>query len=154
MDPKFACPMVSLMIRATYLDHGSHDLPGFLVEPLSIPAGVQALELCSQPVVLPQEECMHGGELRHLTGAGVPLGKQKVSFLRPPSRKGLAPLKLPPQTKPELPPTQPSFLTIFHTMFSLYLPCLDALVHHNSVFPRLGAQLVGDAHSIDIRSDT
>lgn len=142
------------MIRTTYLDHGSHDLPGFLVEPLSIPAGVQALELCSQPVVLPQEECMHGGELRHLTGAGVPWGKQKISFLRPPSQKGRAPLKLPPRTKPELPPSQPSFPTIVLTRFSLYLPCLDALIHHNSFCPCLGAQLVGDAHSIDIRSDT
>lgn len=82
------------MLRIAYLDHGSHNLPGFLVEPLSIPAGIQALELCGQPVVLPQKECVHGGELGHLTGTGVPLGWK--SLLSPPSQKGLAPLKLPP----------------------------------------------------------
>lgn len=50
-----------------YLDHGSHDLPGFLVEPLSIPERVHALKLCGQSIVLPQKECVHGGELGHLT---------------------------------------------------------------------------------------
>lgn len=54
LDPKSAQLMASLMLRIAYLDHGSHDLTGFLVEPLSVPLGVQALELCGQPVVLPQ----------------------------------------------------------------------------------------------------
>ena len=90
------------MPRTAYLDHGSHDLSGFLIEPLSVPVGVQAPELCGQPVVLPQKQRVHGGELRHLTRTGVPLGKQKLlSFLRPPSQKGLAPLKLPPGPRPQ-----------------------------------------------------
>lgn len=67
LDPKPAGPLASPMLRTAHLDHGSHDLAGFLVEPLSIPLGVQAFELCGQPVVLPQKECVHGGELRHLT---------------------------------------------------------------------------------------
>ena len=90
------------MPRTAYLDHGSHDLSRFLIEPLSVPLGVQAPELCGQPVVLPQKQRVHGGELRHLTRTGVPLGKQKLlSFLRPPSQKGLAPLKLPPGPRPQ-----------------------------------------------------
>lgn len=96
-------PLASQMPRTAYLDHGSHDLSGFLIEPLSVPAGVQALELCGQPVVLPHKECVHGGELRHLTCTGVPLGKQKLlSFLRPPSQKGLAPLKFPLGPRPQM----------------------------------------------------
>ena len=95
-------PVLSQMPRTAYLDHGSHDLSGFLIEPLSVPLGVQAPEICGQPVVLPHKERVHGGELRHLTRTGVPLGKQKLlSFLRPPSQKGLAPLELPPGPRPQ-----------------------------------------------------
>lgn len=94
VGPNSARPLASPMLRIAYLNHSSHNLPGFLVEPLSIPAGIQALELCGQPVVLPQKECVHGGELGHLTGARVPLGWK--SLLRLPFQKGLASSKLPP----------------------------------------------------------
>lgn len=67
LDPKSAQLMASLMLRNAYLHHSSHDLTGFLVEPLSVPPGVQALELRGQPVVLPQKKCVQGGEPRHLT---------------------------------------------------------------------------------------
>lgn len=60
-----------------YLDHGPYNFPGFLVELLSIPAGVQALELGGQAVMLPHKEGVHGRELRHLTGAGVPWREQE-----------------------------------------------------------------------------
>lgn len=51
--------LASQIPRTAYSDHGSHDLSGFLIEPLSVPAGVQALELPGQPVVLPTKSvCM------------------------------------------------------------------------------------------------
>lgn len=54
-----------------YLDHGSQDLSCLLVEPLIIPVGIEALQLSSQAVVLPQEERVHAGQLQHLTRTGV-----------------------------------------------------------------------------------
>lgn len=66
------CRSIPWAPRMAYLDHGPYNFPGFLVELLSIPAGVQALELGGQAVMLPHKEGVHGRELRHLTGAGVP----------------------------------------------------------------------------------
>lgn len=102
------------MLRTAYLDHGSHDLPGFLVKPLSIPAGVQAPELCGQPVVFPQKECVHGGELGHLTGAGVALGKQVTVTPKTSIPERTCSNETP---SPEMPPNQPTSPPIFHTMF-------------------------------------
>lgn len=58
-----------------------HNLPGLLVKLLSIPARIQALELCGQTVMLSHEEGVHGGELWHLAGAHVPLRKQSLCHL-------------------------------------------------------------------------
>lgn len=141
-----------------YLDHGSHNLPGFLVEPLPIPPGVQALELCGQPVVLPQKECVQGGEPRHLTGAAVPLGKQKLlSFPRPRPQKGPAPLKCPPEPRPEMPLAQLSSPPLFPGL-AQFTPPLGGPPWYPGpppqLFLSLAALLVRDARSRGLRSDT
>lgn len=45
---------------APYLDHGPQDLPSLVVELVSGPAGIQASQLSSQPVVLSHKKGMHG----------------------------------------------------------------------------------------------
>lgn len=135
---------VCVALRTAYLDHGPHDFPGFLVKSLSIPPGIEALELCGQPVVLSNKEGVHGGELRHFTRAGVPLGRQKpLSFQRPSPQKRFAPLKLPVSYSPSSPPISSHGARFI----LLYGSSPDTLVHHNSFFC-LGTLLARDAYLV------
>lgn len=50
-----------------YLDHGTHDLPGLVVELVSTPAGVQAPQFGGQPIVFSHKEGMQGRQLGGFT---------------------------------------------------------------------------------------
>lgn len=55
-------------MTGTYLCVGPHDLASFLVEGLTVPLGVQPLQLTSQTVVLTQKQrvnCRQGDVLIH-----------------------------------------------------------------------------------------
>lgn len=50
-----------------YLDHGTHDLPGLVVELVSTPAGVQAPQFRGQPIVFSHKESVQGRQLGGFT---------------------------------------------------------------------------------------
>lgn len=56
-----------------YLDHGTHNLPGFVIQLVSTPARIQAPQLSGQPIVLSHKERVQGCQFRGFTCPGVTL---------------------------------------------------------------------------------
>lgn len=50
---------------------GAQDLPGFLVQHVGAPVGIELLQLSDQPVVLSQEECVQRDHPQVLVSSGI-----------------------------------------------------------------------------------
>lgn len=60
-------PQIHAGLRAPYLDHGAHNLPGFIVQLVSTPVGIQALQLSGQAIVFSHKQGVQGRQFGGFT---------------------------------------------------------------------------------------